>query len=219
MSPVRSAALLAFVLGRCCMKAISSSRVDSFGHHHLELGAGGSGKQTGSAGSGKHTRFFSPSAEKNSYHTLASQGQAGSLISNGAVAQEIGQRRNKKGGGTKKELGRPRASEAASSFVGFLNPWVKEEKAKQQQHQGSPTPRGRRKPRPAATWWRLVHRHASVRTPQEEDGGEPGQQDARIFLVSDSRAVFHRLYGTKENVRCGHTSERNVVVVRLGQGA
>lgn len=53
MSPVRSAALLAFVLGRCCMKAISSSRVDSFGHHHLELGAGGSGKQTGSAGSGK----------------------------------------------------------------------------------------------------------------------------------------------------------------------
>ena len=136
----------------------------------------------------------------------------------GAVAQEIGQRRNKKGGGTKKELGRPRASEAASSFVGFLNPWVKE-KAKLQQHQGSPTPRGRRKPRPAATWWRLVHRHASVRTPQEEDGGEPGQQDARIFLVSDSRAVFHRLYGTKENVRCGHTSERNVVVVRLGQGA
>ena len=46
VSPVRSAALLAFVLGRCCMKAISSSRVDSFGHHHLELGAGGSGKQT-----------------------------------------------------------------------------------------------------------------------------------------------------------------------------
>ena len=42
-------------------------------------------------------------------------------------------------------------------------------------NQGSPTPRGRRKPRPAATWWRLVHRHASVRTPQEEDGGEPGQ--------------------------------------------
>ena len=44
---MRSAALLAFVLGRCSMKAIKSSRVGSVGHHHLGLGAGGSGKQTG----------------------------------------------------------------------------------------------------------------------------------------------------------------------------
>ena len=147
MSPVRSAALLAFVLGRCCMKAISSSRVDSFGHHHLELGAGGSGKQTGSTGSGKHTRIFLQARRKiaTTRWLLRAKQQ---FDFGGAVAQEIGQRRNKKGGGTKKELGRPRASEAASSFVGFLNPWVKE-KAKQQQHQGSPTPRGRRKPRPA----------------------------------------------------------------------
>ena len=70
VSPVRSAALLAFVLGRCCMKAISSSRVDSSGHHHLGLGAGGSGKQTQVPPAVENTSFFTPRGE-NSYHTLA----------------------------------------------------------------------------------------------------------------------------------------------------